>query len=308
MRAMAVPEFEEFHLPVLKQCADGLEKRPRQMSETMTDEFQLSVEDRGELLPSGTQTRLQNRVNWALYDLFRAGLLTRPARGRYTISDEGKKVLSEAPPNIDREYLKKFDAFVEFQNANRKASNQGKASAPAKHHHDLTAEERIDEGFGELRGNLVAELRETMAKMDPYRFERLVVDLLFAMGYGGSREEAAQVTQRSNDHGIDGVINQDRLGLDVVYVQAKRWKDAVGRKEIQSFVGALAGRQATKGIFITTSGFRETAREYANGLTQKVILVDGPRLAELMIEHDVGVSEHRTLEIKRIDSDYFEDD
>jgi restriction system protein len=146
-----------------------------------------------------------------------------------------------------------------------------------------------------------------MAKMDPYKFEHLVVDLLSRMGYGGSREEAAQVTKRSNDGGIDGVINEDRLGLDVVYVQAKRWQEDIGRKEIQSFVGALAGHQATKGVFITTSGFRPTAKEYAAQISQKVVLIDGKRLTDLMIEHDVGVSPVRSIHLKRIDTDYFEE-
>ena len=146
-----------------------------------------------------------------------------------------------------------------------------------------------------------------MAKMDPFRFEQLVVDLLFAMGYGGSREEAAKITKKSNDEGIDGVINEDRLGLDVIYVQAKRWQGTVGRKEIQSFVGALAGQQANKGVFITTSEFAQTAIDYAKSVQQKVILIDGTRLAELMIEHNIGVTTARTISLKRIDSDYFEE-
>ena len=148
---------------------------------------------------------------------------------------------------------------------------------------------------------------EQLLGSDPYFFEQIVIDVLLAMGYGGSKEEAAQVTKKSNDGGIDGIINEDRLGLDVIYVQAKRWQHNIGRKEIQSFVGALAGFQAQKGIFITTSNFVSNAEEYANSVSQKVILIDGPRLADLMIEHNVGVSTDQTIEIKRLDSDYFEE-
>lgn len=172
-----------------------------------------------------------------------------------------------------------------------------------------TPDELIDAAYNELNQSLADELIESMFVIDPYKFERLVVDLLFSMGYGGSRSEAAQVTKKSNDEGIDGIINEDRLGLDVIYVQAKRFQreTTIGRNHIQSFVGALAGKQANKGVFITTSAFKKTAIEYANSVAQKVILIDGGRLAELMIEHNIGVSTVRTVELKRIDSDYFED-
>jgi restriction system protein len=165
----------------------------------------------------------------------------------------------------------------------------------------------IGNAINQIGDSLRTELLDQLLAIDPFRFEQIVIDLLFGMGYGGSREEAAQVTKKSGDEGIDGIINEDRLGLDVIYVQAKRWKDTVGRKEIQSFVGALAGKQANKGIFITTSNFASTATEYAQAVTQKVILIDGPRLADLMIEHDIGVSTTRTIALKRIDSDYFEE-
>ncbi len=172
---------------------------------------------------------------------------------------------------------------------------------------DAPPEEVIGSAFNTLQTNLKEDLLASVRGMDPIRFERLVLDLLLAMGYGGSREEAARMTKASNDEGIDGVINEDRLGLDAIYIQAKRWQNTVGRKEIQSFVGALAGQQANKGIFITTSDFSDTAREYVRTLSQKVILIDGDRLAELMIEHNIGVSKSHAYEIKRIDSDYFEE-
>jgi restriction system protein len=170
-----------------------------------------------------------------------------------------------------------------------------------------TPEERIESAFVELRETLITDLRTKLASVDPFRFEQVVLDLLVAMGYGGSRKEAAAVTQKTGDEGIDGVINEDRLGLDVIYIQAKRWKANVGRPEIQSFVGALAGKKATKGIFITTSSFHDNASDYAAGLHQKVILIDGRRLAELMIEHGIGVAQEHAYHIKKIDSDYFEE-
>jgi restriction system protein len=172
---------------------------------------------------------------------------------------------------------------------------------------ETTPEERIESAFNDLRESLVADLRAKLADVNPFRFEQVVLDLLVAMGYGGSRLEAAEVTKKSGDAGIDGVINEDRLGLDVIYVQAKRWKNNVGREEIQNFVGALAGKKASKGVFITTSAFNENAREYAAGLHQKIILIDGRRLAELMIEHGIGVAEEHAYSVKKIDSDYFEE-
>jgi len=181
--------------------------------------------------------------------------------------------------------------------------------APPRPSDDDTPEEQIDGALTELNDTLRAELGDSLKKVDPYRFEQIVIDVLFAMGYGGSREEAAQVTQKSNDGGIDGIINEDRLGLDVIYVQAKRYQaeNTIGRKEIQSFVGALAGKQANKGVFITTSDFKKTAKEYAEDVSQKVILINGERLAELMIEYDVGVSPDRVVRLKKIDTDYFEE-
>ena len=172
---------------------------------------------------------------------------------------------------------------------------------------ETTPEERIESAFNDLRESLVADLRAKLADVNPFRFEQVVLDLLVAMGYCGSRREAAEVTKKSGDAGIDGVINEDRLGLDVIYVQAKRWKNNVGREEIQNFVGALAGKKASKGVFITTSALNENAREYAAGLHQKIILIDGRRLAELMIEHGIGVAEEHAYSVKKIDSDYFEE-
>jgi restriction system protein len=191
------------------------------------------------------------------------------------------------------------------QKAEQRADDTGEPEV-AEGESTSTPEETIDRALNTITTSLRSELMAQLREIDPYRFEQVVLDVLFAMGYGGSRQEAAQVTRKSNDEGIDGVINEDRLGLDVIYVQAKRWQNTVGRKEIQSFVGALAGKQASKGVFITTSDFNQNAVEYAGMLSQKVILIDGKRLADLMIEYQIGVSAIRTITLKRIDSDYFE--
>ncbi len=206
-----------------------------------------------------------------------------------------------------------FPQFVEFAQATgtrKTAQNEGKVSGKEidPTGKNETPEELIGTAFEQLHATLRKDVLDLVKKMDPFRFEHLVIDLLIAMGYGGSREEAARVTKASGDEGIDGVINEDRLGLDVIYVQAKRWQETVGRKEVQSFVGALAGKKAQKGVFITTSGFKSTASEYAKDVHQKVILIDGERLADLMIEHNVGVAPFHSYNIKHVDSDYFEQD
>jgi restriction system protein len=277
------------------------------MAERIAKLFNLTAEDVAEGLPSGGQTKVENRVNWALYDLYRAGLLNRPVKGRYSIAEAGRKVLSDPPEKIDRHFLSQFPGFEKFATTRRTVTSSTSTVASLESERDVTPDEQIDQSLGELNETLVAELSSQIARMDPYKFEELVVDLLSAMGYGGSKAEAARVTKKSGDQGIDGVINEDRLGLDVIYIQAKRWQAPVGRREIQSFVGALAGQQAHKGIFITTSTFGDNAVNYAASVAQKIILIDGARLASLMIEYNVGVSVVRTLNIKKVDSDYFED-
>jgi restriction system protein len=305
---MPIPPFQEFHIHVLKLCGDGAIHSPGDTAPIVADAMGISEEDREVMLPSGTQSTLQNRVNWAMYDLFRAGLLQRPKKGRYSITDTGRKLLQAPPAKIDREFLMRFPLFKEWtQKTNATMPSVESAIQATVVEDTITPEESIELSASQLTKKLITEILEMLALVNPYRFEQIVVDLLFAMGYGGSRKEAARVTKKSNDEGIDGVINEDRLGLDVIYVQAKRWKNIVGRKEVQSFVGALAGQKATKGVFITTSEFASSAVEYAKAVTQKVILIDGQRLAELMIEHNIGVSTTRTIELKRIDSDYYEE-
>jgi restriction system protein len=312
---MPVPEFNEIKAPALQFFAggDGQLHKISEVYGVLAKYFNLTEQEQTELLPSGTQPRWHNRANWALYDLFRAGLLARPKRGHYMITDAGKTVAAQKPKVIDRDFLMQFPQFVQFTQTtgNKKATSatgedtdQG-AGAAAK---NKTPEELIGTAYQMLHSALKKELLDLTKKMDPFRFEQLVLDLLVAMGYGGSREEAAQVTKASGDEGIDGVINEDRLGLDVIYLQAKRWQQTVGRKEIQSFVGALAGQQAHKGVFITTSDFADTAVAYAKKVAQKVILIDGDRLADLMIQHNIGVSKSHSYDVKHVDSDYFDQD
>lgn len=290
-------------LPLLQFAADGKEKKFSEAIDFIAEQFKLTQEERAELLPSGNQSRFDNRVGWARTHLKNAGLIDYVRRGVFKISKPGQDVLIQKPKAINLKFLNQFPEFIEF----RKKRETAEPSSPAAQIASVTPEEQMAHLAQELRTKLADELLEQIKTMNPYRFERLVLDLLLAMGYGGSREEAATVTQKSGDEGIDGLINEDRLGLDCIYVQAKRWQNSVGRPEIQSFVGALAGKHANKGIFITTSSFSPTAIEFAKSISQRVILIDGARLAELMIQHNVAVSRAYAYEVKRIDSDYFEE-
>jgi restriction system protein len=305
---MATPTWDQLIRPVL----DLASKEPitRQSANAhVLKVVPMNHEEREERLKSG-MSKVGNRVGWAMSHLTKAGLIQKVSKATYRATDFGKTFLQKHEGlQITYHDLRKIEGYEE---AWKSASQQNQISKQVKDvtsltRSDNTPEESIDQAVEEVESNLRSELLEQLKITDPYRFERVVLDLLFAMGYGGSREEAAQVTKKSSDEGIDGVINEDRLGLDVIYVQAKRWQNTVGRPEIQSFVGALAGKQAHKGVFITTSDFGKNAYEYAGAIPQKVILIDGQRLAELMIEHNVGVSTVRKIELKRIDSDYFDE-
>lgn len=298
---MAIPTYDTLMRPILVHATNKPITR-RSMYEEMVKEFHLTDEEKSELLPSGSSTYIANRVGWAMTFLTKAGLIKKIEKFTYRATDRAEEFLKLHPVGFTDKDLQSIEGYMEAWE--KKASGAAKQDSSSS---TATPEEMIDGAVSTLRENLRDELLEQLSNINPYRFERIVLDLLFAMGYGGSRAEAAQVTKKSSDEGIDGVINEDRLGLDVIYVQAKRWKNTVGRVEIQSFVGALAGKQAHKGIFITTSDFNKNAIEFALAVPQKVILIDGQRLAALMIEHGVGVSTARTIAIKRIDSDYFEE-
>ena len=310
---MPIPEKDQIKAPALQFFADGKPHKVSEVFDALAVHFNLTEDEKNELLPSGTQRRWHNRANWACYELFRAELLDRPKKGLYIITEAGKTLAGQKPEYIDRDFLMQFPKFAEFvrPSGTRKANQSDMHNSLPASEESIsgeTPEELIGSAYEILTFTLKKEILDLVKNMDAFRFEQLVLDLLIAMGYGGSREEAAQVTKASGDEGIDGIINEDRLGLDVIYLQAKRWKNTVGRQEIQGFVGALAGQQAHKGVFITTSDFTETAVIYAKKVSQKVILIDGDKLADLMIKYNIGVGLSHAYEVKHIDSDYFERD
>jgi restriction system protein len=292
-------------LPVLRCYSDGAERSIRDAGILVSDAMGLTEADRADTIASG-QAKWYNRLNWAMTYLMRAGVLNRPRRAVYQISDRGREILRQNPSVIDNNYLSRFPefiAFLETQRTNPPTMNLPQAAAIR----DLSPDERLDVAFGELQSTLAADLLDRVRASDPAFFERVVVDLLVAMGYGGTREDAAQVQGGSGDGGIDGTIKQDRLGLDMVYVQAKRWQTPVGRPELQGFAGALGGHRASKGVFVTTSTFTQQAKDFVVHSDKRIVLIDGPRLADLMIEHGIGVSPARRLIVNKIDGDYFDE-
>jgi restriction system protein len=304
---MAIPKYDEIALPLLYLFADGQAHHLRDLSTKIADHFKVSAEERVAMLPSGQQNYVRNRTSWAAFHLKKAGLVEAVAPSTLRITQSGQDFLATKPTKkLTRAELLQFEPFRIYTAQLRKKAPASTAAADEAEE-ESTPNERIDEAFAQLNESLASELSAQMAKMDPFRFEQLVLDLLRAMGYGGPREDNGWVTKKSGDGGIDGIINEDRLGLDVIYVQAKRWQGNVGTNEIRNFIGALSENHASKGVFITTSDFVPAARECARRVSQKVILIDGARLAELMIEHDIGVTTTREIKLKRIDSDYFEE-
>ncbi|MBQ3025625.1 MAG: restriction endonuclease [Spirochaetaceae bacterium] len=297
-----IPDYQTCMLPLLKYAEDKNEHKFSDAVEYLSDEFALTKEERKELLPSKTQDVITNRIGWARTYLKKAGLLEDTRRGYFKITERGLSVLSENLEKLSTKYLQKFDEFIAF----REKHTEKDISSEIELTTEATPEEMLETGFAKLSENLIDDLLAKIRESSPSFFEHLVVDLLVHMGYGGSFSEAAQVVGKSGDEGIDGIIKEDKLGLDTIYIQAKRWKGVVGRPEIQKFAGALLGQKASKGVFITTSSFTKEAEEYVSSVDRKVVLIDGTKLATLMIEHNVGISTVRTFEIKRIDSDYFE--
>jgi len=296
---MTIPDFQQFMLPILRIVKDGEEHKMREVIEKAAEMFNLSHEERTQLLPSGKQYRYENRIGWARTYLKKAGLLSTPSRGLIKITERGKEVLKKNPPKIDTNFLEQFPEYLEFKNYTRETEPEQTS--------DLTPEEILDGSYQDLRNELAHDLLERVKSCSPEFFERLVIDLLVGMGYGGSRSDAGQRVGKTGDGGIDGIIKEDKLGLDVINVQAKRWQNTVGRPEIQAFVGSLAGNRAKKGVFITTSKFTDNAKDYVSFIQQNVVLIDGEQLTQLMIDHDIGVSEESRYIVKKIDLDYFED-
>lgn len=301
---MAVPDYQTVMLPLLRRVADGKEYRVRELIERLSEEYNLTHEDRRELLPSGTQPVFDNRVGWANTYLKKAGLLKSEKRGYVQITDLGQQVLNSSPEKINAAFLKQFDSFKDFISASQQENETD--SALASIDTGKTPEEQLENAWKSLNKTLASELLEKVKEISPAKFEQLVIDLLLAMGYGGSRQEAGNLVGRTGDGGIDGIINEDRLGLDKIFLQAKRWENIVPIKEVRDFAGALLAQKARKGVFITTSDFPGSAYQFAHDIDRSIVLINGIRLAELMIEFEMGVSVKETYQVKEVDSDYFE--
>jgi len=299
---MAIPVYQQITLPLLQLLGDKQEHSLRQVIDSLANQFNLTQEEQHELLPSGKQAIFDNRVGWARTYLKKAGLIESTRRGFFRITDRGLQVLKHNPAKVDVKFLEQFEEFRAFQNLRRE-----KPAQPGEPEAETTPEEALANAFQDLKDNLAGELLQQLKASSPPQFENMVVDLLVAMGYGGTRKEAirAIVTGRSGDEGIDGVINEDRLGLDVIYVQAKKWDNTVGRPEIQKFAGALQGQHAKRGIFMTTSNFSKEATDFASRVDNKIVLIDGDTLVQHMIDHNVGVTPSVNYEVKKIDLDYF---
>jgi restriction system protein len=301
---MTVPDFQSITLPLLRLSAPA-EVRTKEAIDKLAYEFGLTTAEREELLPSGAQTRFANRVHWAIVYLQKAGLIERIARGLYRISERGKSVLEQPPPRIDRRFLAQFEGVKEFRSrANKELSSEVDLTAalPAG-----TPEERIESAIDDWNDALRVELLERILAMKPTAFEKLIIDLMLGMGYGASG--SGRHLGRTADGGIDGVINEDILGLDIIYLQAKRYAigNSIGVEKIREFAGALDERGATKGVFVTTSQFASPARQYAQRSPKRLILIDGEELTRLLIKYGVAVRAYQTVEMRKLDVDYFDD-
>jgi len=302
---LPIPDYQSFFLPLLLLASDGKIHGVRDAIETLSNQFNLSNEERKALLPSGTQRIVDNRISWARTYLTKAGLLETPKRGYFQITPAGRALLATNPQELKINTLMQYDTFQEFRSG-RLPQTDNKKDVPVSPH--TTPQEQLEEGIEKINQNLSEELLQEIKNCTPSFFEKIVVDLLITMGYGGSRKEAGEVLGKTGDEGIDGIIKEDKLGMDTIYIQAKRWEVVVGRPEIQKFVGALHGQKAKKGVFITTSSYTKDAVDYVKNIDSKVILIDGVSLAHYMIKYNVGVSVTQILEIKRIDTDYFHEE
>jgi restriction system protein len=294
-------------LPLLRYSAAGGEHQLKDAAQALSREFGLTEEELNEFLPSGQQPVFINRIGWARTYLKKAGLLSSPRRGYFQITARGRTVLQEAPREINVKYLERFPEFLAFKAARKEPEEHNGVQIESSSAIEQTPHEALETAYERLRAELAAEIHQMLQASDPTLFESIVVELLVKMGYGGSRKDAGRAIGRSGDEGIDGIIKEDHLGLDNIYVQAKRWGATVGRPEIQKFAGALQGQRARKGIFITTSDFSRDAHEYVSRIDSKIVLIDGKTLSRLMIDFGVGVTSVATYEVKKVDTDYFAD-
>lgn len=296
-------------LPLLQIASDGQEHTTSEAIETLAQQFNLSDDDRRAMLPSGRQSKFVNRVGWAATYLRKTKLLESTGRGKFRITSRGLKELKLKPERINLRYLGKYPELADFRGDSQSgASTNGTEASEgltAVEETSQTPREVLESSYLLLRRELAQELLERIKSRPPAFFESLVLDLLVAMGYGGSRKDAAERVGRSGDGGIDGVIKEDRLGLDFIYLQAKRWEGTVGRPVVQAFAGALEEQKARRGVLITTSTFSQDAQRYVGRIEKRIVLIDGEQLAQLMIDYNVGVSEEQSYTVKRIDTDYF---
>ncbi|OPZ72925.1 MAG: Mrr restriction system protein [bacterium ADurb.Bin478] len=303
---MAIPDFQSIMLPLLEFAGDGQEHTNQDAFDALIHRFHLTEDEQKALLPSGQQSIINNRIAWARAHLKMALLIENTKRGVFRITERGRETLDIHPVEINIKFLRQFAEYEaarrhyreELKEKNAKGAEEQAMSTPA---------EQLEIAYQLLRENLIEEILSQLKGASPGFFEKVVIEVLVKMGYGGSRKDAGQAIGRSGDEGIDGIIKEDRLGLDIIYIQAKKWEEPVSRPEIQKFAGALQGKRARKGIFITTSRFCDTAKDFASNLENKIILVDGEQLAQYMIDFGVGVSTEAVYEIKRIDTDYFSD-
>lgn len=305
---MPIPNYQTIMLPLLQLASDKQEHKFSDAVQYIAEKFSLSDEEKGELLPSGTQAVFNNRVGWARSYLKQAALLSSTKRGYFKITEQGLNLLAEKPEKINSALLERYAEFQEFRNRKKDQSKMPEEAGTSHIPENETPEDSLATAYKLLRKNLEDEILASVKDSSSAFFERLVVDLLVKMGYGGNRQDAGRALGKSGDGGIDGIINEDQLGLDVIYIQAKRWEGVVGRPEIQKFAGALQGQRARKGVFITTSGFTKEAMEYASLIESKIILISGEKLASLMAQHNVGVTVAGKYEVKKIDSDYFDEE
>jgi restriction system protein len=302
---MAIPDYQTIMLPLLEFLRDEKEHSLREAIDALADKFHLTTEERRELLPSGNQAIFNNRVGWARTYMKKAGLIESTRRGYMCITDRGLNILKQKPAKIDLELLGQFEEFIAFRTARREKPEREKPLEQLGEEQEYTPEEVLESAYQNLRTNLANDLLKQIMASPPSLFEKIVIDLLVKMGYGGSRKDAGEAIGKTGDEGIDGTIKEDPLGLDIIYIQAKKWENTVSRPEIQKFAGALQGKHARKGIFISTSNFSREARDFASSIDTKIILIDGDQLTQLMINHNIGVSPIVTYETKKIDSDYF---
>lgn len=309
LERMPVPDYQSLMLPLLEALADGSEHGLRELREQIAERLGIADADREELLPSRKQAVYDNRLGWAKTYLDKAGLLETPRRGVYQLTARGRDVLASRPSRIDVAYLSRFPEFEEFRRRpEQDGEPAGNAAEPKPGGPAATPQETFDAAYQQLRRGLEAEVLAAVKAASFRFFERLVVELLVKMGYGGTLKDAGKAIGRSGDDGLDGVIKEDHLGLDAIYVQAKRWENKVGRPEVQAFAGSMEGVRGRKGVFITTSGFSSEAKEYVTRIERKIVLIDGTQLASLMIDFGVGVSTVNTYEVKRVDTDYFSEE